>query len=319
MSKSKRLVDLIMVVNAKKKFTVNELAEEFGVSYRTMLRDLQELGELGVPLYSEVGIGGGYRILKERMLPPISFTESEALAIFFASQTMKYYKNLPFENESSLALKKFYHYLPIEVKNTINEMNKRLSFLIPTINVDVPFLKNILDASIEQKIISIIYDSETSISEREIQPIGLYTNKGLWYCPAYCFKNSDFRLFRVDRIKNILSKDIKIEKINLDNFTIYDWFKYNDVNILEEKTDTIDLMVKLTKKGVKKYNIDILFSGDITLNNDGSGILKTKISVSCISWIINYFLAFAEDAIVIEPDIVRKEIKKTLQNLLDFY
>lgn len=82
MSKSKRLLDLMMTVNRKRKFTVKELADEFNVSSRTILRDLQELGELGVPLYSEVGPHGGYQVLNERILPPIAFTEEEAVAIF---------------------------------------------------------------------------------------------------------------------------------------------------------------------------------------------------------------------------------------------
>ena len=60
MSKTKRLIELMMTVNAKRKFTARELAEEFNVSYRTILRDLDELSELGVPLYSEVGADGGY-------------------------------------------------------------------------------------------------------------------------------------------------------------------------------------------------------------------------------------------------------------------
>lgn len=54
----------------KKKFTVRELADEFQVSYRTMWRYLQELSELGVPLYSEPGVQGGYFILKEHKLSP---------------------------------------------------------------------------------------------------------------------------------------------------------------------------------------------------------------------------------------------------------
>lgn len=82
MSKSKRLLELMLTVNRKRKFTVKELAQEFGVSSRTILRDLQELGELGVPLYSEVGPHGGYQVLNERILPPIAFTEEEAVALF---------------------------------------------------------------------------------------------------------------------------------------------------------------------------------------------------------------------------------------------
>lgn len=317
MSKAKRLVELIMVVNSKKRFNVQELSNEFGVSYRTILRDLQELGEIGVPLYSELGANGGYRLLKERLLPPISFTESEAVSIFFVAQSLKYYKNLPFENESKSALKKFYHYLPDEVKKSIDELNKRLSFNTSTINLEVPYLKDLLNASTEQNIISIEYDSEKSLSKREVQPIGVYTMKGLWYAPAYCFKSSDFRLFRIDRIKGISFENIKSEKIDLDNFTISHWFKYNkhDFNL----NDEIDLVVKLTKKGVKKCDTDLWVSENIILNEDGSGTLKTKIPECFVYWIVNYFISCGKDAIVEEPVFVRELIKKELQEMIANY
>lgn len=82
MHKAQRLVQLIMLVNERRTFTVQELADECGVSRRTMIRDLAELSELGIPLYSEVGANGGYRVLREKVLPPISFTEHEAMALF---------------------------------------------------------------------------------------------------------------------------------------------------------------------------------------------------------------------------------------------
>lgn len=65
MSKATRLLKLIDKLNTGQKFTVRHLAEEFEVSYRTMLRDLQEVEEMGVPLYSENGVHGGYRVLKK--------------------------------------------------------------------------------------------------------------------------------------------------------------------------------------------------------------------------------------------------------------
>ena len=103
MSKSKRLMELMMTVNRKRRFKVKELADEFGVSTRTILRDLQELSELGVPLYSEVGPHGGYQVVRERVLPPIAFTEEEAAAMFFAVHALRHYSSLPFESESSAA------------------------------------------------------------------------------------------------------------------------------------------------------------------------------------------------------------------------
>ncbi|WP_338148631.1 helix-turn-helix transcriptional regulator [Brevibacillus humidisoli] len=96
MSKAKFLFDLIMYVNAKRRFTAQDVASELGVSVRTAHRYLMELTEMGVPLYTEPGRNGGYRILNNRLLPPITFDETEAFAIFFAFQSLKYYQSLPF-------------------------------------------------------------------------------------------------------------------------------------------------------------------------------------------------------------------------------
>ena len=82
MLKSQRLIRLMMVINAKKSFTVRELSDEFGLSPRTITRDLQELSEVGFPIYTVQGRGGGYRLLQERMLPPIAFSVNEAVAMF---------------------------------------------------------------------------------------------------------------------------------------------------------------------------------------------------------------------------------------------
>ncbi|MFC9774263.1 HTH domain-containing protein [Paenibacillus chitinolyticus] len=64
MTKTQRLHDVMARIYEKQKFTVDELAQEFHVSYRTMLRYLQELSVMGVPLYSEDGKHGGYSLLK---------------------------------------------------------------------------------------------------------------------------------------------------------------------------------------------------------------------------------------------------------------
>ncbi|MGV2806679.1 HTH domain-containing protein, partial [Clostridium perfringens] len=113
------------MINAKKTFTVKELADDFGLSVRTLSRDLDELSGLGVPIYSVQGRGGGYRLLQERMLPPISFTESEAIAIFFACQSLSYFSTLPFGDGAATALHKFYRYLPADIKAQIDRLKAR--------------------------------------------------------------------------------------------------------------------------------------------------------------------------------------------------
>lgn len=317
MAKSKRLVELIMSVNSKKKFTVQELADEFDVSYRTILRDLGELEEIGIPLYSEVGIGGGYRILNDRILPPISFTESEAVSLFFIAESIKYYNSLPFKDDSSSALKKFYHYLPKEVKETIDHISKRLTFWSPKISLSDTYLKDLLDFAIKQEVVKIQYDSENEISEREIQIIGLYTARGIWYCPSFCFKSNCYRLFRVDRVKSFSKKNIISKKINLDNFVIADWFKkYEDHSNSDEN---IEVTVKLTRKGVKRLETDVFFYNNIILNEDYSGTLICNINQNHISWLISYFIGFGKEAILEKPEFVKIKMKETIEELLKQY
>lgn len=66
MPKTERMLKVMQRVYEKRSFTVGEIAEEFSVSYRTMLRYLHELSELGVPLYATEGKHGGYSILTSR-------------------------------------------------------------------------------------------------------------------------------------------------------------------------------------------------------------------------------------------------------------
>lgn len=67
LSKAIRLNELRLYINRVNKFKVDDLAKEFNVSRRTILRDLEELSILGVPLISEVGANGGYQVLEEKI------------------------------------------------------------------------------------------------------------------------------------------------------------------------------------------------------------------------------------------------------------
>ncbi|NHM33894.1 helix-turn-helix transcriptional regulator [Neobacillus terrae] len=64
MKKTDRLLEIMLYMNNKRKFKVQELADHFAVSRRTMLKDLQALSEMGGPLASAFGVHGGYSVMK---------------------------------------------------------------------------------------------------------------------------------------------------------------------------------------------------------------------------------------------------------------
>ncbi|PEA53697.1 transcriptional regulator [Bacillus pseudomycoides] len=313
MSKAKRLNELIMMVNRMKRFTVGGLAQEFGVSKRTILRDLQELSEMGVPLYSEVGPHGGYQVLNERILPPITFSEEEAVSIFFALHTLRHYISLPFDIEYESIKKKFYLNLSGDIRDTIDNMKDRVDFVSIHQQEEIPFLRQLLDASIQQDVIIINYETNGKTSNRSIQPIGIYANEGKWYCPSYCFSKKDYRVFRCDRIQSV-EHDENTNPIDLSHITLKNRF-----SILNDYKETFELYVELTQKGVEKYQSVPWPNTQLNKREDGSGFVSGTISKYDIVFFSNYFITYGENAIIKKPVELIKYTKEKLTNILSQY
>lgn len=312
MPKSKRLVEMMMTVNRRRKFTVKELAQEFGVSQRTILRDLQELSEMGVPLYSEVGPHGGYQVLDERILPPIAFSEEEAVSIFFAIHALRHYLQLPFDSEYESIKKKFYLNLSGNVRDKIDNMKDRVDFELTHQQEENPFLKRLLDAAINQDVIIIDYETFGKTNRRSIQPIGIYANEGKWYCPSYCFLNKDYRVFRCDRIKSVVPDEntnpIDLCDINLKN-------RFSILKIQE----SFELYVELTKKGVEKYHSITWPYTELNRRKDGTGFIKGTISKYDLNFFSDYFISYGNEATIKKPVDLIECVKEKLNKMLNQY
>lgn len=302
-----------MMVNRKKRFTVRELAQEFGVSKRTILRDLQELSEMGVPLYSEAGPHGGYQVLNERILPPIAFSEDEAISIFFAIHALRHYISLPFDTEYESIKKKFYLNLSGDIRDAIDKMKDRVDFVSVYQQEKIPFLKRLLEASIEQAVLIIKYEKNGEITNRSIQPIGIYANGGKWYCPSYSFFSKDYRVFRCDRIKSV-EGDENNHPIDLSNI-----YLKNRFSLINTKEYTYQLNVELTNKGVEMYKSEKWANIELSKREDGTGILKGNISKSDIYFFCNYFITFGEEAFIKSPSELIECTKEKLIQILNQY
>lgn len=313
MSKSERLIELMITINAKKHFTIGELANEFSVSKRTILRDLQALEQAGFPLYSEVGAAGGYHVLKERILPPITFSENEAKAIFFACQSLQFYKDLPFEQETISVLKKFLNCLPLDLQKTLTQMQNKIVFWIPDRHCPSPLLKKILQISVKHLSTTIRYSSTHSEKIRTIIPIGIYSMNGLWYCPAYCTKSQKIKEFRVDRILEIIEeKPYPTNKYPIP-ISIQNYLKDLEVG------NDYHLKIALTKKGVKRCESEFLLAQGLQIFPNKEGFIDMYIGHPTLEWIANYFLSFGNDAKIIEPLELKELIKSKIMALYNQY
>lgn len=313
MSRAKRLNEMIMMVNRMKKFTVRELAEQFGVSKRTILRDLQQLSEMGVPLYSEVGPHGGYQVINERILPPIAFSEDEAISIFFAIHALRHYLSLPFNSEYESIKKKFYLNLSGDIRDKIDNMMDRIDLISVYQQEKIPFLKQLLDAAIEQKVILIEYETNERVTSRSIQPIGIYAMEGRWYCPSYCFFRKDYRVFRCDRIKSV-HEDKNHSPMDFSNIHLHNRFA-----MFQQNQEMLNLVVELTKSGVEKFQPKQWLNVTLQIREDGSGVITGRIAKEDLHFFANYFLSYGEHALIKEPLELIECTKNILKKILRQY
>ena len=313
MSKAERLIEMMITINAKKDFTAGELAKEFSVSRRTILRDLQELEQAGFPLYSEVGAAGGYHILKERILPPVTFSESEAKAIFFACQALQFYRNLPFEQETISVLKKFLNCLPLDIQSSITQIQNSVVFWIPDRHCDSPLLKPMFHIVVNHHSATIQYSSTHSESIRTIIPIGLYAMNGLWYCPAYCTVANQIREFRIDRIKEIIEEKP------------YPKGKFPVPASIQEYLERLEIgndyhiKIQLTDIGVKRCETEFLLARGLKTFPTGGGIIDMEIRHTTLDWVADYFLPFGINATVLEPPELVELMKQKIYELHQHY
>lgn len=309
MSKTQRLLNILFYINRQRKVTAGELSAEFGTSVRTVQRDLAELEEWGVPLYSEPGPGGGYTVLKNNILPPSFFTEDEGIALYFSYQHLLLLHALPFQSEIKAASDKLYASFPAAVKEKIDQLKERVAFWAPPSKADVPFINELLDAAVQQIEIRIAYESRNGQSNRVIVPYGIYSSGGLWYCPAYDRKSGGDRLFRADRILSVE----KLAPARNGSLTLNQWMEK------EETRKQAPLKVRLSKNGVRECKTLPFLSDHLTVNEDGTGIIDTFAPLEEVPFMAKQFILLGEDVYVEEPAELIGEMVERAQNLLRIY
>ncbi|EJS73061.1 hypothetical protein ICY_04020 [Bacillus cereus BAG2X1-3] len=313
MSKVKRLLDILIFASAKKTFTAQEIADEFNISVRTVHRYILDLSDMGLPIYAEQGRNGGYKVLTNRVIPPILFTEEEAVSIFFAFQSLGYYRDLPFNTEISSVTHKLYSSLQndAKAKAKVDTIRSYIAFWNPKRAIETPLLNEVLTAAIENKNLHFQYESKSGVKTKHVHPIGVYAHDGLWYLPSYDYGRKKVLLYRVDRILSILSTEE-----NEDTFmNLEEWFASNS-NVVHIPTQ---LHVLLTTEGVRQCKSVPYLEEFVLINEDGTGYIHSTIDKAEINFITPLFYRLGKDAKVLEPKELIDGLRIRAKEVLHMY
>ena len=214
LNKTERLFALVLLLQNRPNLTSRDLAEHFGVSRRTIFRDLRTLGESGVPLtYAE---DGGYEILDGYQLPPLMLSAREAATLLVGAEFTKLQPDASLRADADAVGMKIRSVLPEAVRSYIDSLQER-TVLSPfhetqgragATGDEQGLWFELSEATARQRRVKMTYyvasrDEETV---REVDPLGLVYYADHWNLIGYDHLRATVRNFRLDQIRRLRTR-----------------------------------------------------------------------------------------------------------------
>ncbi len=242
MNHIERLNAILIQLQSKRIVKASEIAERFGISLRTVYRDIRALEASGVPIGAEAGIG--YFLMENYKLPPVMFTREEASALLFGEKLIEKLSDDQIKAEFGSALMKIKAILNPEEKDRLEKLHNQISVLnytAPSGNFNRLFLKEIQQALVSKQVIEIDYQAGygAPATKRLVEPIGLCNYSRRWHLFAWCRLRSEYRDFRLDRILDLTMSTENFkgkQHISIDEFI-------QRMNVIGDKSN-ISLVMK---------------------------------------------------------------------------
>lgn len=205
-----RLTAILTQLQTRRLLTSTSLADRFGVSVRTIYRDIKALEQAGVPIITEEG--KGYTLMEGYRIPPVMFTEAQANALIAAEQLVLKNRDASFIKDYSEAVEKIKAVLKGNIQDKANLLSARTRF-DQNINRERNSnnLSDLQFALTNFRLTQIEYTNEQNkTTTRHIEPFALLSTEN-WLLVAFCRLRKEFRFFRLDRIKKIEVLPAKFE------------------------------------------------------------------------------------------------------------
>lgn len=221
MNRIDRLVAILITLQSRKFVTAKFIADKYGISERTVYRDLKALGEIGVPIDFETN--KGYSILQGFFLPPISLTSEEANALILISTLSDKFADKTTKTNIENAISKIKSVLRKTDKDNADFLQSQIRiYKSPTENNNSDYLTSIQNSITNKQILIIEYTNNNSEqSRREIEAIGLTFYSNQWHLVAWCWRRKAYRDFKVNQITNLISTSDNFRKTKHSDINEY--------------------------------------------------------------------------------------------------
>jgi predicted DNA-binding transcriptional regulator YafY len=311
MNRIDRVSAMLTQLQSKRVVKAQELADRFEISLRTVYRDIRTLEEAGVPLVGEAGIG--YTLMEGYRLPPVMFTQEEALAFLTAEKLIAKLSDGATDQHFKAAMYKIKSVLKSGEKEFLEDLEERIQVVgNPKPDVVKPqedVLQAILKSITEKRVINISYFARYNeqATERNVEPIGICFSANRWHLIAYCQLRNDYRDFRLDRISE-LSQTKQFFKLG-QHPSLKDYLQE-----IAQSRELITIKILVEKWVVKHLLEQKYLYGFVNEEERGEQVEMTFLS-SSIEIFARWLMIFGESTEIITPHTLQEKLNEFIEKL----
>lgn len=210
MRKKSRLFALAEALRARRTgVTAGELAARFGVTLRTIYRDLEALQDAGMPIRADRGRGGGYALDKNYQLPPINFTAREAALLVALTRMASEQRLMPFPAAIDRAADKVRAALSTSAQRELLQLVGELQIVgVPALPIPSAVREAIESAWFEGRPLRIVYAKAGGhTAPRLVRIRNLVFDRQVTLLNCIDLETGNERQFRLDRIRQATAMD----------------------------------------------------------------------------------------------------------------
>lgn len=307
-----RVLAVLALLQAHGRMPGSELAQRLEVNIRTLRRYIIMLQDLGIPIEAERGRNGAYVLSAGFKLPPMMFTNEEALALTVGLISARRLNLAETDRAIESAFAKLERVMPLDLKSRVRALTETITLDQSTTSSPAPsevVLSALSSAAQLKQRVHLGYRSpQGEDTERDFDAYGLTYYQHKWYVVGYCHLRKDLRSFRLDRVQQV-----------------------KEVDAYFERPDGFDPLAHVMQAIVtlpRKYPFELLLKTDITTAQrevfDLLGILEAhkdgvlmRGSVEDLNWLARQISIFSFDFIVREPKELKIELQRHSEKLIN--
>ncbi len=294
-----RLFEIVILLLDKKTLTAAELARHFGVSQRTIYRDVEALSGAGIPVYASQGKNGGIALVESFVIQKSLLNKEEQTEILAALQGLKAVGIT--KGESLLA-----KWRAIFGAGDSDWVAVDFSDWSQTKQSELALLK---DAILHKRVLVFTYyGASGERTERQAEPLQLWFKSRAWYLKAYCRMRREVRLFKLTRMKDV--------RLSGGQFAAP-----NQTDILptfESNPSRPFVVLKLWIDASQAFRVyDDFEESQIEKQDDGHFLVT--VSYPEDEWVYGFLLSYGPYLKVLSPVHLQSILRERLKIMSDYY